>query len=242
MAQKTFALNERTSITIYKRRGNRNLRLSVTASGQVRVSIPAWAPYKTGITFAKARLDWIERHSVEQSQSLLQPGQAIGKAHRLRFSSSPAVLKVSSRVYGSDVIITHPAGLGYEEKSVQQKAEQAAIRALRSQASQLLPQRLAALAKQHGFAYRSVRIKQLKSRWGSCDQQGNIVLNLYLLQLPWECIDYVLLHELTHTNVMQHGPVFWQAMAEVLPSVTERRKTMKNYQPILHRPLSESMA
>jgi hypothetical protein len=242
MAQKTFALNERTTITIYKRRGNRSLRLSIRPDGHVRVSIPAWAPYKAGVDFAKTRLNWIEENSQNRAQGLLQAGQVIGKAHRLRFMSSPAVSKIATRVYEGNVIVTHPHTVDPHDAAVQKAAEQAAIRALRAQATKLLPQRLETLAKRHGFSYRTVRVKQLRSRWGSCDQQGNVVLNLYLLQLPWDCIDYVLLHELTHTKIMQHGPVFWQAMAEVLPNVSDLRKTMKEYQPVLHRPLSQSMA
>ena len=76
-------------------------------------------------------------------------------------------------------------------------------------------------------------VKRLKSRWGSCDQHTNIILNIFLMQLPWECIDYVLLHELTHTNVLHHGPDFWLAMTQVLPNVTQLRKAMRDYQPIL---------
>jgi predicted metal-dependent hydrolase len=54
------------------------------------------------------------------------------------------------------------------------------------------------------------------------------------MQLPWDCIDYVLLHELTHTKVMRHGSVFWEAMAAVLPNVIEMRKRMRDHHPILH--------
>jgi predicted metal-dependent hydrolase len=242
MAQKSFALNERTKITIFKRRGNRNLRLSIGHDGDVRVSIPAWAPYKAGVDFARARLDWIEKHTNIRQSGVLHTGQAIGKAHRLRFVASASAVKVSTRVYAGDVIITHPDSLDHDEAAVQRAAEQAAIRALRQQANKLLPQRLQILADSKEFTYKSVRVKQLKSRWGSCDQHGNIVLNLYLLQLPWECIDYVLLHELTHTKIMQHGPVFWEAMKEVLPDVQQARKLMKDYHPVLDRPLASSMA
>ena len=87
------------------------------------------------------------------------------------------------------------------------------------------------LAQVHGFEYRSVQIKQLTGRWGSCDSQRNIILNLFLMQLPWELIDYVILHELTHTTIMKHGPPFWEAMARVLPQVQQRRRAMRRYRP-----------
>jgi predicted metal-dependent hydrolase len=119
------------------------------------------------------------------------------------------------------------------EPEIQSAARKTGIRALRRQAETLLPQRLDQLARQHEFSYRSVAIKQLKGRWGSCDQHANIVLNLFLMQLPWEHIDYVILHELTHTNVLRHGPDFWQAMEKVLPEVKQLRKQLRLHQPVL---------
>jgi len=83
-----------------------------------------------------------------------------------------------------------------------------------------------------------VRIKRLSSRWGSCDSHQNIVLNLYLMQLPWECIDYVLLHELTHTQILRHGAPFWDAMGKLLPNLAAIRKQMRGYHPVLQSPPS----
>ena len=116
---------------------------------------------------------------------------------------------------------------------MQKAAHDACIKALRKQAEQLLPGRLSNLADRHGFAYGSVQIKHLKSRWGSCDHERNITLNLFLMQLPWELIDYVLLHELTHTQIMRHGPDFWNAMRRVLPNLQAIRKQMRLHHPVL---------
>lgn len=229
MAYKQFLLDDLT-VTVYKRKTSRQLRLSVSPHGKVQVSIPTWLPYKTGVEFARSRQAWIS--SQLPAGGWLQNGQAIGKAHHLHFAASPQP-KITSRLGMSLIVIRHPAALPITDSGVQAVASAACLRALRRQAEQLLPQRLASLAEQHGFTYRSVRIKQLRSRWGSCDQQQNISLNLYLMQLPWECIDYVLLHELTHTRVMRHGPPFWAAMAAVLPEVQARRRAMRRYQPVL---------
>jgi len=137
-------------------------------------------------------------------------------------------------VQANIITITHPAHLSVTDSDLQKLAESASIRALRVQAEQLLPTRLRSLAQQHNFRYSSVAIKRLKSRWGSCDQQKQIVLNLFLMQLPWQCIAYVILHELVHTALLHHGPDFWQKMQAVLPDVKHRRKQMRQYQPVLH--------
>lgn len=231
MAHKQFMLDEQTSITVYKRKASRSLRLSITPKGQIRVSIPTWAPYISGVEFAKSRRDWIQAQ--RPVAAILKPGQAIGKAHRLHIVARPELKTVRSRVVSNAVTVYHPMSLTVASAEVQKSAEQASLRALRSQAECLLPQRLEQLANAHGFAYKSVKIKQLKSRWGSCDQQRNITLNLFLMQLPWAAIDYVLLHELTHTKVLRHGPPFWQEMEQVLPGVRQLCQELRRYQPIL---------
>ena len=55
------------------------------------------------------------------------------------------------------------------------------------------------------------------------------------MQLPWELIDYVILHELTHTVVLRHGPDFWSALARVDSKVDNHRKAIRAYQPTLIR-------
>lgn len=241
MAYKEFQLEE-LAVKVFKRKGSRSLRLSVTAAGDIRVSIPAWTAYGAGVDFARSRLDWIRSQLASQPRGLLVQGQAIGKAHRLNFVVDPRLSQPTSRLRTTEVLVRYPLSLTTDDSVVQAAAMRGCIRALRTQAEQLLPQRLRTLADQYGYTYRSVAIKQLKSRWGSCDHQQNITLNLFLMQLPWEYIDYVLLHELAHTKVLQHGPPFWTEMAKHVPNVKELRHRLRAYQPILHTgvPLSVS--
>jgi predicted metal-dependent hydrolase len=232
MAFKQFTLDNNTTVTIYKRKTSRSLRLSISPNGKVRVSIPSWTTYERGLSFAKSRQLWIKAQ--QQPARTLLNGSPVGKAHHLNFVPDPFSKKPTSRVRASEIVVTYPASLQSSSLSVQEVAEAASIRALRAQAQKLLPQRLATLARINNFEYTSVAVKRLKSRWGSCDHRRNIVLNLFLMQLPWENIDYVLIHELVHTKVLHHGTDFWQEMERVLPNAKRYRKDMKNYQPILH--------
>lgn len=228
---KEFTLADGTAVTVYKRRNNRYLRLSITPAGRVRVSIPVWAPYRAGLEFARTRESWIRSQQVAPKP--LKQGQAVGKAHHLNFELKDSAAGISSRLAGTVITVRHPATRAPDHPSVQQAARSACVRALRRQAEGLLPQRLDGLAEKHGFTYGEIRIKHLKSRWGSCDAQGRIALNLYLMQLPWELIDYVLLHELTHTKILKHGPDFWRAMAGVLPNTPELKQKLRDHHPIL---------
>ncbi|HEX9153899.1 MAG TPA: SprT family zinc-dependent metalloprotease [Candidatus Saccharimonadales bacterium] len=240
MATKQVSIPDIGTVTLYKRRGNRSLRLSIGANGDIRVSLPFWLPYKAGEQFALSKALWIANNRGRARQAL-KTGHAIGKAHRLLFAPQPTATRVNSRIAANEVRISYPIAYDLEDESVQDAAHKASIRALRKEAEALLPQRLEALSAQTGLQYTDVSIKQLKSRWGSCNSHREITLNLFLMQLPWHLIDYVLVHELTHTKVMQHGSPFWREMERHLPNARNLRKQMSTHQPILS-PSERSMA
>jgi predicted metal-dependent hydrolase len=231
MPGKIFELADFGEISIIKRAGNRNIRLSIKADGKVMVTMPAWASYRSGLAFAESKLDWLKQQT--PAKTLLKDGQAVGKNHHLQLLPTRGLSVPKTLVSKTTVVVRYPITMKASDPVVQDAAETACIRALRKQAAQLLPQRLQQLADEHGFDYASVGIKRLKGRWGSCDQHQNIVLNLFLMQLPWECIDYVLLHELTHTRIMRHGPPFWDAMQQILPNLPAIRKQMRLQRPVL---------
>ena len=79
------------------------------------------------------------------------------------------------------------------------------IGALRKEAREKLPPRLAELASRYGFTFHRVAIKHNASNWGSCSSLGNINLNLNLVRLPEVLSDYVLIHELCHLRHHDHG-------------------------------------
>lgn len=232
MATKQVEIPSIGTVTIYKRRGNRSLRLSLASNGEIRVSMPYWLPYKAGEQFALGKASWIAEHRAPV-KAALQHGQAIGKAHRLHFTPSAQASRITSRLKDNAIEITHPQQYPSHHPEVQKAARAAGIRALRKEAEHLLPQRLRQLAEMCGFSYNSVGIKQLKSRWGSCSAQQDIVLNLFLMQLPWHLIDYVLLHELTHTKVMQHGAPFWRELERHVPYAKRLRKEIHTHHPVL---------
>jgi len=241
MATKQIEIPNIGSVTLFKRRGNRSLRLSIGADGEVRVSLPMWVPYKAGEQFVISKARWIAENRSQHETLVLKHGHGIGKAHRLSFEPQTMATKVNARIVENEVRILYPIAQSTHDREVQAAAHKASIRALRKEAATLLPQRLEALANQTGYQYTDVGVKQLKSRWGSCNSNREITLNLYLMQLPWHLIDYVLVHELVHTKVMQHGAPFWAEMEKFMPDAKELRKQMSAYRPTLS-PIARGMA
>lgn len=85
----------------------------------------------------------------------------------------------------------------------------------------ILAGRLARLAVRHGYSFNRLTIRNQKTRWGSCSVRNNISLNMRLVLLPDDLRDYIILHELVHTRVKNHGRRFWQEMLRVEPRARE---------------------
>lgn len=86
---------------------------------------------------------------------------------------------------------------------------QALFRWLRRKGAQTLAPRVEEIAHRHRLQYGRVTIRLQRTRWASCSRRKNLSLNAKLLFLPPILVDYVLLHELCHTAVMDHSPRFW---------------------------------
>ena len=211
-------------VRVSRRKGMRSMRISVTQNGEVRLALPSRVALRDGLQFLQSKQSWLTKHQTEEV--LLDDGARIGKTHTLHIiptSSSKSHTKLSANAVTVHIPEDHDAD------QVQKKISQAAKKALQAQAEQLLPQRLAAVARQHGFSYRSVSVKPLQSRWGSCSSRGDIVLNIYLMQLPWQLIDYVIAHELSHLSHQNHSDAFWRQVERLLPDYASRRRALKKY-------------
>jgi len=98
-----------------------------------------------------------------------------------------------------------------------------------TKAKTMLTSRLQQLAVQHGFAYNRLFIRNQKTRWGSCSSKNNISLNMKLVKLPDELIDYVILHELVHTRRKDHSKAFWAEMDKLVGNGRKMASRLKKY-------------
>ena len=92
-----------------------------------------------------------------------------------------------------------------------------------------LVHRLDELCKQNGFTYNKIFVKNQKTRWGSCSAKNNINLNVNLVRLPEELIDYVILHELVHTKIKNHSKLFWEELSRFVTDPKRLAKKLRQY-------------
>ncbi len=226
MVKKVYIESVGSEVTIARRKGTRNLRLSIRSDGQIRLSVPYGLPERHATKFIEDKSEWIKKHT--KPQFFLKDGMHIGKAHRIKFNWTLED-KIRTRIKNNEIIISVPSYMSENDNEVQQKTLTACERALKNEAVKLLPQRVDFLSKKHHIEFNNLKVKKLKSRWGSCDNNKNIILNTYLMQLDWSLIDYVILHELAHTKHQHHQADFWNFLSEICPRFKELRKQLKTH-------------
>jgi len=99
----------------------------------------------------------------------------------------------------------------------------------RREARRILVKRLDELAKEHGFSYNRVFIRNQKTRWGSCSLKNNINLNVKLFRLPERLTDYVIIHELVHTRIKSHNKKFYAELERIVYDRKPLDKELKKY-------------
>ncbi|MDL2207422.1 M48 family metallopeptidase [Desulfovibrio sp. OttesenSCG-928-M16] len=97
---------------------------------------------------------------------------------------------------------------------------------LKQEAARRFSPRLRALSQEHGLPFATLTFRLQKSRWGSCSGKKNISLNAFLLFLPEELADYVLLHELCHIRHMNHSEAYWKLVFSLDSGALAKDRTL----------------
>lgn len=75
----------------------------------------------------------------------------------------------------------------------------------------------------------ALKYRWMSKRWGSCDKDGTIHLNLELIKAPKKCIEYVIIHELCHLKYLNHSTKFFQLLEKELPNWRETKDQLEKF-------------
>lgn len=96
----------------------------------------------------------------------------------------------------------------------------------KDKAIEKLTPRLKKWSKKTGLEYEEVKFRKLEKRWGSCSPNNTLTFNIEAIKLPYSLIDYLIVHELTHTKVKNHSKEFWAELSKHIPNWRELDEKM----------------
>ena len=203
------------------------VRLSVAPSGVLSISAPLYTPLhfiKRFVAKSEKEIEALLSHH----RVVYSDGMRIGKSHTLEVIKSDTTNIVYKKPKITVCLSDEDTIYSYQ---IQQLIKPLVAKALRVEAKAYLPRRLVHLAQENGFSYNKVHLSHAKSRWGSCSSDKTISLNIALMKLDFPLIDYVIIHELAHTVMLNHSKDFWDLVAKNDPNYKQHRKEMKLYSP-----------
>lgn len=225
-----------TIIPYEERKNSRIKRISIRITPEkIRVSAPARTPKEEIQTFLEKNQEWILENWAKlqeianQSQRHYVAGEKIpylGKKLTLNISDSS--LKMIRATYNKDqksLEISIP-------QNIPQDLRQDAIREIlvkwyKQTARATFLQKLDSWSREMGVTYNKFRLKEQKTRWGSCSSLGNINLNWRAIMAPEPEVDYLVIHELSHLKYMDHSREFWEHVADFCPKYKEHRQWLR---------------
>lgn len=219
-------------IVVHKRRGARNIRIRIGTDGRFLVSAPLYTPLIfIKKTVADSRDELLAMREKTPAHQIYRDGDTISQHHILRTVPTSMVARATVKTERNTLLVYLPPGETIEHRSAQRLIRDEVIKILRREAKAYLPQRLRSFATEHGFSYDRVRFSHASGRWGSCSTSGTISLNIALMKLPLELIDYVLIHELCHTRQMNHSKAFWTEVERYDPHFRLHRRQIAKHSP-----------
>ena len=214
----------------------RRARITVTDDARVVVVLPSRAPAGVADALVRQHEPWIRRHV------------AMTLARRTRLDArlplfDGRVLEVNGVPHG---VIHQPTLATRAEVRRSFDADQDGVTAtievrardidratrtldawLRTQARQLLAERVASLAPTMGVTPAIISVRDQRSRWGSASRGGSLSFSWRLVLAPPYVLDAVVTHELAHLRHADHGPRFWALVKTHAPRTDEARRWLR---------------
>jgi len=218
-------------IEVRRTRGH-TISIRFQTDGRLVARLPRFAPLRDVQRLLDANRSKLRRCLTQMPhQRDYLDGDQVGKSHHLRIQIATTE---SVKLQKLNIVVNvRPTTSDIERVRL---IKDGVAKALRKEAKAYLPRRLQYLAEKYGFSYDKMRFSHAKSRWGSCTHRDGIVvisLNIMLMTLPNELIDYVLLHELTHIKNPNHSSEFWSNLERVCPEAKGKRREIKHFSPYL---------
>lgn len=218
---------------LLRRARRRSIGFQVDDDG-LTVSAPRWVSLKDIEAAIAEKQRWI-RAKLQQWQALRERRRAAprirwGDGAALPFLGGTLTLRLCGAASdaGAGLAVGGELRLALDAGSSANAVRDAVEAWMKSRARQVLGERIEALARQGGVRPLGWRLSSARTRWGSCNEDGRIMLNWRLLFYGPDVVDYVVAHELAHLAELNHSPRFWAEVARLLPGFEAAKARIKD--------------
>lgn len=178
--------------------------------GEIRVTAPTKASLPEAVSFARERSDWIAGQMSEDlaAKPFMEDGSVpyLGVSRRIIRQGGPRSAIKTGMVNGEDVIF-----VGGDAEHVNRRVTDW----LKKQAREELTKRADFYCEKLGERRSGIKIRDTRTRWGSCSSDKTLSFSWRLVMAPPPIIDYVAAHECAHLRYMNHSPAFWRLLASM---------------------------
>ena len=221
------------------KKGIKNLHLAVLPpDGAVRVSAPVDLSDESIRMFVRTRLGWIRRQQEKFDRQPRQTERQFISGETLYVWGKQYFLQVEYSYKGNALVLTgNTAVLTVRRESTPKQREAFVNEWYRERLKVEIERLLPVWEERTGLHCSSWQTKYMTTKWGTCNvNTGKIWLNLQLAKKPVECLEYVVLHELTHLKWKNHGEEFVSFLDTHMPYWRETRKLLNDstldYMPV----------
>lgn len=214
----------------------KNIHLSVyPPHGKVRIAAPLHMDLDTLRVFAISKLGWIKQQQEKlRGQARQSPREYLDRESHYVWGRR-YLLKVVEHDAPPDVTVTHGKLVLYLRPGASQEKRQSVLDEwFREQLKDETRLLIAKWAPHIGVAAPTFTARKMKTKWGSCTPAANsILVNLELAKKPLECLEYIVVHELTHLLEPSHNARFITLMTQFMPKWRFYRDEL-NRMPVRH--------
>lgn len=210
-------------------KNRKRISILVDDTGEIQVRCPPGVPLKNVDSLLVREKSWLNNRLVD-IRSKNRHRQTLGEGAALPFLGDKLTLRLGA--WGRGTIFRCGDDLWITRINTENTDMNLCIRRplerwyLRS-ALAYFPSRLDHWSKKMGVSFNHLRIRNQKTRWGSCSSRGNINLNWRLMWAMPQVVDYVIVHELCHRIHMNHSTAFWSSVKQFIPDWEVYREYLK---------------
>jgi predicted metal-dependent hydrolase len=219
-------LSDYPTIGATLRRSRQAKRLSLRISsldGRITITGPHFVPESTFQDFLDSKAEWILANHKHIERIIVDDGASVpvlGKPHVIGTTNMRKISVVDDQI----LVPQHRSSIGAQVQGV-----------LKSLARDHLAQASDRYAQRLGHSYQSLRLRDTRSRWGSCSSDGHLMYSWRLVMAPRGVLNYVAAHEVAHLVEMNHSKSFWSVVYDIYGDYEQPRDWLRTSGNQLHR-------